>query len=377
MNVATERETAADADAARSSLQPGSVMNFASDNTSGASPAVLDAIVAANAGTLPSYGVDEHSARAERLLAETFQADPAIAFVATGTAANALALATVVPPGGVVFCHVNAHIKEEECAAPEFYTGAGKLVGVPGEAGKIDPDALRVTLKRFPRGVVRQAQGACLSLSQATESGTLYSLDELRALAAIAHEAGLSVHMDGARFANALASLGCTPAAMSHEAGIDVLSFGATKNGTLACEAVVVFDKTRARSLPFLQKRGGHVLSKGRLIGAQMAAYLQDGHWLTLARQANARAERLAETLLRSGCARLPWPRQANEVFAILPLPVLARLEAAGAVFHAWEADYLAPPHQLGDDEGFIRLVCSFATRDDEIDAVSRVVTAT
>lgn len=345
-------------------------MNFASDNTSGASPIILDAIVRANAGAVPSYGADPYTRRAERLMADTFGGEPAIALVATGTAANALALASTVAPGGVVFCHEAAHIIEEECAAPEFYTHGGKLVGVAGAAGKIDPTALQATLKRFPIGVVRQAQPACLSLSQATESGTLYSPAELRQLTAIAHEAGLAVHMDGARFSNAIAALGCSPAAMSRDAGIDVLSFGATKNGTLACEAVVVFDAGRASRLPFLQKRGGHVLSKGRLLGAQLEAYLSDGLWLKLAAHANAMAQRLAAGLAGIPGVRLPWQRDVNEVFPILPARLSAGLKAGGVVFHDWNTDYLGPGERPMPDEAFTRFVCSFATTATEVDAV-------
>ena len=349
-------------------------MNFASDNTSGASPQILQAILEANAGTLPSYGADEHTRRAERLLAELFGCDPAVAIVATGTAANALALGTVVPPGGVVFCHVGAHVIEEECAAPEFYTSAGKLVGVPGRDGKIDPDALRTTLARYPRGVVRQAQPACLSVSQATESGTVYSLAELRVLSGIAHEAGLVVHMDGARFANALVSLDCTAAAMSREAGIDVLSFGTTKNGTLACEAIVVFDRARAAALPYLQKRGGHVLSKGRLLGAQLEAYLRDRHWLDLARHANTMAGRLAAGLTAFDAIRLPWPCDANEVFPVMPASLAQALKAAGFLFYDWDAEFLALEQRPRPGEVFSRLVCSFSTPSDQVDALLSAV---
>lgn len=343
-------------------------MHFASDNSSGASPRILDAIVRANADILPSYGADPHTAEAKRRLAAAFAAEPATTLVATGTSANALALATVVPPGGVVFCHRAAHVIDEECAAPEFYIGSGKLVGIDGPNGKIDPEALRDTLKRFPRGVVRQAQGACLSVSQATESGTVYTPAEVRELADIAHEVGLVVHMDGARFANAVAALGCTPAALSHEAGVDVLSFGASKNGALVCEAVLVFDPARAMSLPFRQKRGGHIVSKGRFFGAQMTAYLSDDHWLDLARHANAMADRLARGLGEVGGVRLPWPRQINEVFVIMPRRIEARLRDAGAQFYEWEPAYLPPAERPGADEAFVRLLCSFATAPDEVD---------
>lgn len=343
-------------------------MHFASDNSSGMSPRILEAVIRANAGVLPSYGADPHTVEAKRLVAEVFAAEPAVTFVATGTAANALALSAVVPPGGVVFCHAHAHVNDEECAAPEFYTNGGKLVGVPGLHGKIDPDALRATLARFPAGVVRQAQGACLSVSQATESGTLYTPAELRILADIAHEAGLLVHMDGARFANALAALGCAPAEISHAAGVDILSLGASKNGAMICEAILVFDSRHAKTLPFRQKRGGHVISKHRFLGAQMVAYLTEGHWLDLAHHANSMAERLAEGLLATPGVRLPWPRQINEVFPIMPIVMAERLRAAGAQFYDWEAAYLPEADRPAPDQVLVRLLCSFTTEAEDVD---------
>ena len=351
-------------------------MHFASDNTAGASARILDAIVAANRDVLSSYGTDPHTRRAEALLRDTFGCDLAAVLVTTGTAANSLALAALVPPSSVVFCHEGAHIIEEECAGPEFFIGSGKLVGVAGANGKIDPAAFAAKLKRFPRGVVRQAQPSCLSLSQVTESGTLYTLDEVRTLANMAHAAGLTVHMDGARFGNAVAALGCSPAALTHEAGVDALSFGATKNGALACEAVLIFDKGRAATLPFLQKRGGHVLSKGRLLGSQMAAYLEGGHWLELARRANARAGRLAAGLAEVPGVRLPWATQANEVFPILPQGLAERLKSAGAVFYDWEQAYLTTDQLPGPDEAFVRLICSHATTEDEVESLLRIAQA-
>jgi threonine aldolase len=182
------------------------------------------------------------------------------------------------------------------------------------------------------------------------------------------------VHMDGARFSNAVTSLGCSPAALSHKAGIDILSLGATKNGALACEAVIVFDKEKAQTISFLQKRGGLVLSKGRFLGAQMATYLAEGHWLDLARHANAMATRLSDGLVSFGSARLPWPCDVNEVFAILPQPVCAGLRAAGASFYNWEAEQLPEPDRPGSNEVFVRFVCSFATTEAEVEEVLRVV---
>ena len=215
----------------------------------------------------------------------------------SGTAANALALSALVDPWDAVFCHEEAHIHDDECGAPELFTAGAKLVGIAGEGGKITPEGLRETLERFPRGLVKSAQPGALSLSQATEAGTIYSVSEVSELSSIAHRNGISVHMDGARFANALISAKATPADMTWRAGVDILTLGATKNGALACEAVVFFDSARAANFAFQRKRGGQTLSKGRFLGAQMEAYITDGLWLRLAEQANASARRLARGL--------------------------------------------------------------------------------
>ncbi|MBO0733953.1 MAG: low specificity L-threonine aldolase [Methylocapsa sp.] len=344
-------------------------MNFASDNTTGASRAILAAVTAANAGQSAAYGKDDFSKKAARLLNEVFERECASFLVNTGTAANALALAAVAPPFGAIFCHADSHIMEDECGAPEMFTGGAKLIGIPGEAGKITRAGLVTALSRYPRGIEKQVQPAALSISQVTELGTVYSCGEVAALAEIAHEAGIKVHMDGARFANALASLQCRPAEMSWKAGIDVLSFGATKNGALGCEAVIFFDPATAANLPYLRKRSGHTLSKGRFLGAQMIAYLEKGHWLDLAKAANAHARALAEGLTKIPSVRMPWPCEANEIFAVLPCKMDSRLKAEGAVYYEWnfpERDAgCAPP---GQDEIFVRLVTSFATRKTDID---------
>ena len=247
----------------------------------------------------PAYGADEYSARAQALLSETFETEVAAFLVATGTAANALALSALVKPWDAVFCHEEAHIHDDECGAPEQFTGGAKLVGIAGEGGKITPEGLRETLERFPRGLVKSAQPGALSVSQATEAGTVYGVSEVSELSSIAHRNGMSVHMDGARFANALISAKTTPADMTWRAGVDILTLGATKNGALACEAVLFFDPARAANFAFQRKRGGQTLSKGRFLGAQMEAYLADGLWLRLAERANASARRLARGLAR------------------------------------------------------------------------------
>ena len=343
-------------------------MNFTSDNTAGASPQILRAILDSSAGTALPYGNDPWTRDAQARLSAAFERDVAAFFLSTGTGSNALALAALAAPGTAVFCHDEAHVIEDECGAPEFFTGGGKLVGIPGANGKLTPDGLASALARFPRGVVRQVQPAALSLSQVTEAGTVYSVDEVRVLAETAHAAGLAVHMDGARFANAVATLGVSPAEITWKAGVDVLSLGATKNGAIACEAVIFFDAARAGDFLFRRKRGGHTLSKGRFIGAQMAAFLDNDHWLDLARHANRAAARLSRGLGALPGIRLPWATQANEVFPIVPARVDEALRAAGALYYPWTTRSLPHGEVPGADERMLRLICAFDTPDGAID---------
>ena len=351
-------------------------MDFASDNSSGASDRVLAAVMAANAGAAMPYGADPWTSAAEKAVQEVFERDCAVFLLPTGTAANALALAALTPPHGAIFCHEDAHIANDECGAPEFYSAGAKLVGLPGAQGRISLETLKAALARFPRGLVKQVQPSALSLTQATECGTLYSLDDLGALCDAAHGAGVRVHMDGARFANAVARLGCTPAQMSWRAGVDVLSFGATKNGTFCCEAVIFFDPALAHDFAFRRKRAGHTLSKGRFLGAQMSAYLKDGHWLDLARHANAMADRLRQGLAASPGVRLPWPCEANEVFAILPRAADSALKAAGARYYHWGSRGLGPDEAPGAEDVFVRLISSFATQAQEVDRFVEILRA-
>jgi threonine aldolase len=343
-------------------------MNFASDNGAGAAPEILQAIVASSRVNAPAYGADEYTQRATAMLSDVFETKTEAFLVATGTAANALALASLAKPFEAVFCHEEAHIHDDECGGPEFFTGGAKLVGIAGEGGKITPEALRETLGRFPRGMVKSSQPGALSLSQATEAGTIYRVGEIAELCDIARAAGVGAHMDGARFANALAASGASPAEMTWRAGIDALSFGATKNGALACEAVVFFDTARAANFAYLRKRGGHTLSKGRFLGAQMEAYLRDGLWLRLARQANAAARGLSAELAKSPGVRLAWPTEANEVFVVAPAATLRAWRAAGAAFHEWSTRWMGSERAPGAGEALARLVTSFDTSPDEVD---------
>lgn len=344
-------------------------MNFASDNVVGASAPVLDAIVRANGGALPAYGADALTRAVAERLGAVFEApELAVYPVVTGTAANALALSALVPPYGLCLCHAEAHVLEDECGAPELYAHGAKLVGLPGVGGKLDPGAVADYLDALPRHV-KQMPARALTLSQATEAGLVYTVDEVAALCEVAHARGLLVHMDGARFANALVAQGASSAAMTWRAGIDVLSFGATKNGCLAAEAILVFRPEVASDLEYRRKRGGHVLSKGRLVAAQLDAYLADDHWLANARHANAAAARLAEGLLALPGVRLPWAREANEVFPVLPHALDVHLRAGGAVYHPWSTKSLPPGEEPGPDEVQVRLVTSFATSAEEVDA--------
>jgi threonine aldolase len=351
-------------------------MNLASDNVSGASRQVIEAIVAANAEAEPAYGVDRYTKRAEAMLSEIFER-PATAFlVATGTAANALALAAVTPPWGAVVCHEESHVIDDECGAPEMFTAGAKLVGIPGEGGLIPAAGLAEVVDRLPRGVAKTTPATTLSVSQVTESGTLYSLADLAALCAMAHARGLKVHLDGARFANAMVALGCSPAQMTWKAGVDVVSFGATKNGCLACEAVLFFDEGLAENFAYRRKRSGHTLSKGRLLGAQMVAYLDGGHWIANARHANAAAARLRSGLERVAGLRFPWPTQANELFMVVPRAVADAMARAGIILAPWTSRSLPPGFDVRDDERFLRLVTSFATTDRDVEIVLSAATS-
>jgi threonine aldolase len=344
-------------------------MNFASDNVVGASRPVLEALLAANDGSQIAYGSDAFSARGEAMLAEVFEHEVAVFLVSTGTGANALALSAITPPWGGVFCHAESHVLDDECGAPEMFTAGAKLVGIPGVGGKMTPADLVATLERFPRGLVKAVQPSALSISQVTEAGTLYTLEEIATLSGIARDLGIRVHLDGARFANAMVALGCSAADMTWRAGVDVVTFGATKNGCLACEAVVFFDKALAADFQFRRKRGGHTLSKGRLLGAQLVGYLENDHWIANARHANLMASVLAGGLAGVPGVRMAWPTQANEVFAVMPPAVDEAVRAAGFRGAPWSSLSLPHGFEIGGDR-FVRFVTSWATRADDIAAL-------
>lgn len=351
-------------------------MNFISDNTAGASPNVMAAITAANQGSASAYGTDIWTQDAESRFADIFEHEVAVFLVTSGTAANALALASIARPWGAVLTHEESHVADDECGAPEFFSDGAKLIGLPGAGNKIMPDLVTQTLARFREGALHQVQPQALSITQATECGTIYSLDEIGALKAAATPRGLTLHMDGARFANALVTLGCTPAEMTWKAGIDVLSFGGTKNGAWAAEAVIFFDPAKAGEMKWRRKRAGQTLSKGRLIGAQFEGLLADGHWLDLARHANAMAARLASAIEASSQARLAWPCQANEVFPIMSAALQDRLKAAGVGFLPWSDRALPAGGTLAQGEIVGRFVMSFATPQAQVEQLIALIGA-
>jgi threonine aldolase len=334
-------------------------MDFRSDNVAGAAPQILEAVIAANQGTSSSYGSDEISVRVEARLCEIFEREVRAFPVATGTAANALSLSVMTPPYGAILCHEEAHIHFDECGAPEMFTGGAKLVPLAGASGKLTPEAVRGLLENTLTGDAHRVQPAALSITQATEAGTCYRPAEVAALAEVARSRGMKVQMDGARFANAVAHLGVSPAEVTWRAGVDALAFGATKNGALGAEMAVFFDTTLAESFGFRRKRAGHLFSKMRFVSAQLDAYLAEDRWLAFARHANAMATRIAQGLQRLPRVSLLHAVEANEVFVQLPLQVVTGLRKAGFNFYDWTD---AAP-------GTIRLVLAFNTDPAHVDA--------
>ena len=336
--------------------------SFASDNVAPVAPEVMAALLRANTGSVHSYGDDPWTVRLQLLAREVFETELAIYPVATGTAANALALATLTPPFGAVYCHAEAHVNTDECGAPEFYSGGAKLIGLASPDGKINAAQLAAPVAHAREMGVHHVLPAALSLSQASEWGTVYSRAELTALTSAAHELGLKVHMDGARFANAIAHLGCTPAEGSWRSGIDVLSFGATKNGALAAEAVIFFRPEQAHDFELRRKRAGQLWSKHRYLSAQLVACLENELWLRHARNANALAAQLAAGLRQRGLSVLQAV-QANEVFAAMPATMITALHAAGFEFYQWPA----PP---GQTLPVVRLVTAYDMGATDVEAL-------
>jgi len=343
-------------------------MYFASDNSGPVCPEILHALTRANQAFAPSYGADDITQQAQTRVREKFEApDATLYLVATGSAANVLALSALSEPWETIFCTADSHIHQDECNAIEFF-GGNKLTLVPGD-DKINPEALHEEILRQEQRGVHGPQRGPVSITQITEKGSLYSLDELHSLTHVAHEFNLPVHMDGARFANALVALGCSPADMTWKAGIDVVSFGGTKNGCLQLEAVIFFDPGKAREFELRRKRGAHLLSKHRFIAAQMVEYLREDLWLRCARNANARARQLAEGLQKANFTLLAMPR-ANMVFTKMSRATYQRLKEAGVTFYLWNSMEEGP----AEETITARFVCDWFITPEQIDEFLQLI---
>tara|TARA_R110002096_G_scaffold74746_5_gene176972 strand:+ start:2719 stop:3768 length:1050 start_codon:yes stop_codon:yes gene_type:complete len=342
-------------------------MSFASDNGAPAHPAVMDAMLRANTGYTSGYGAEDDMQQVQQTIRDLFEApNAAVYLVSTGTAANALALATMTKPWETIFCHRNAHIEEDECGAPEFYTNGAKLTLVEGADAMMTPENLQSAIEYTGRLGVHNVQRGSLSITNVTEVGTVYSLDQIRALTKIARTGGVKTHLDGARFANAMVALNCTPAEMTWKSGVDAVSFGGTKNGCLGVEAVIFFDPEMAWEFELRRKRGGHLLSKHRLLSSQMQGYLADDLWIDLAKRANAMGAKLADGLSQTNDFEFMHPRHANMVFGRWPRATHDKLQASASKYYFWPAD--PAPKGPADEILSARLVCSWSTTDTEID---------
>ena len=333
-------------------------MRFFSDNAAAACPEALAAIAEANRLDT-AYDGDAWSRRLNRAFSDQFERDVEALWVSTGTAANALALAALCPPHGSIVCHREAHIQNDECGAPEFYTGGAKVLIGEGKGAKLTPDTVEALIAGI-RKDVHQVQPAALSITNATEYGCVYTPQDTAALGELARARGLGFHLDGARFANAVARLGCAPADLTWRAGVDALSFGFTKNGALAAEALILFDPALAQATHYRRKRAGHLLSKGRYLAAQILAMLEGDVWLRNARAANEAAVRLAAA---AGDERLVLPAEANEVFIRVTEAEAAALRAQGFDFYDW-------------GRGEARLVTSWDSDPAHVDALAAAIRA-
>ena len=336
-------------------------VKFASDNVAGACPEVLDAVIKANEGDSTPYGNDQISTELQDKFSEIFEKEVIVFPTASGTAANALALSTMTPSFGNIYCHKLSHINTDECGAPEFYTGGGKLVTLQGIKGKITANELDESVTGA--GIVHHTQPSSVSITQVCETGEVYQLDEIKKISDVAHNHNLNMHMDGARFANALVSLDVTPAEMTWKSGIDVLSFGATKNGCLAAEAIIFFKKDLVGNTAFLMKRAGHLLSKMSFVSAQLDAYISNDVWLKNARHANKMGKRLSEGLNNYSDINLSYPTEANEVFATFPRNKIEHLNSEGYTINEDEWDGKA-----------VRLVTSWNTKMSDIERFLNII---
>jgi threonine aldolase len=335
-------------------------LNFRSDNVATTHPAILRAIEAANRGPVASYGDDEYSALVNRRFSEVFETEVKVFPVSTGTAANAISLSACANPWGGIYCTDDAHVHTSEAGATEFYSGGAKLMAMPGEQYKLSPAQLQARLEGAEWGITNRSQPQAVTVTQASEYGTVYTRTDLAAIGALCEEHGLRFHMDGARFANALVTLGCTPADMTWKAGVDILSFGVTKNGGMNAEGVVVFNQNLVEPLSYRLRRSGQTWSKMRFSAAQLLAYVENDLYLDLARHSNHIAARIGRELGALPGVSLAAPVEANMLFLRLPQTMIQALKDAGARFAV-------------RPNGDVRLVTRFDMNEGEADRIVEV----
>ncbi len=348
-------------------------MIFGSDNWAGAAPEISEALMRHSEGLAVAYGDSDLDKKIEKRFSEVFETQCAVFFVGTGTAANSLATAATMKPGGIVFCHNEAHVVANEGGAPEFLSGGGRHAPVGGKNSKIDPKLLDQTISGYPQEFNHLGQATMVTITQATEAGTVYSLDEISALCDVAKKNNIPLHMDGARFANALVRLDCTPAEMTWKRGVDMVSFGATKNGCWCAEALVVFNRDLLSHFQFIRKRSGHLFSKTRFISAQFEAYFENGLWLKLASHANAMGAKLEQAVRNSNHMRPAWPSDSNQVFFIADKTKAQTWLDQGARFHPFPTPK-GMENDVTENEQIYRLVASFVARQEDVDQLAKII---
>ena len=334
---------------------------FSSDNVTIACPEIMDALVKANSGNVDSYGDDKWSESLKKKMSDLFEKDVEVFTAVTGTAANSLALSALTPGFGNIYCHEISHINVDECGAPEFFTGGAKLIALKGAGGKIKAEDLEKNVRGW--GVVHNTQPATISITQACETGLVYQLDEILAISELAQNYKMKVHMDGARFANSVATLKKTPAEITWKSGIDVLTFGGTKNGCLDAEAIVFFKPEHVGNFSFLHKRSGQLLSKMRFISAQLERYITDDLWLKNAKHANSMAQVLSKELSNIDGVKLLYQTQSNEIFVNFSENIINNLKKNG---------YSTYQDELNNNS--IRLVTAWNTTKDDIKKLLTII---
>ncbi len=334
---------------------------FASDNVTPACPEIMDAINQANKGCVDSYGNDKWSMALDKKFSELFEKDVKVFTAVTGTAANSLALSSITPSYGNIYCHKISHINVDECGAPEFFTGGAKLITIDGKNGKFNADELQKNIRGS--GIAHNTQPSSVSITQSCETGVIYKPDEILKITQVAKENHMKIHMDGARFSNAIVSLNKSPAEVTWKLGIDVLTFGGTKNGCLDAEAIIFFNPDQVNNFQYLQKRSGQLLSKTRFLSSQLNAYITNGVWLKNAKHANTMAKILSEKLSRINSLELTYPTESNEIFIKIPKNIQEHLNKKG---------YSAIPDDMFD--GSVRLVSSWNTNSNDIDKLIKTI---